>query len=258
MDGVSIGIKKSRCLIERPFKPSASNSEFVHRGAHVLSISRSNFAYPTPSLVIMWVRPWQYRARYLVGIYPTTTTKKGFLLLLPAGSRFTDRVFIASRSLREKILELFTCHTVSGGRVKAAITPTTEELEKIGHQLRVDQNNCGALEPILQYCFNGHEVGATVTHPFFGIIRTLATKAPVCGLVKPHIRDIVDKVVGGGTCSVFDYDKLHTHSPVLARFMKAGMDQLPSHTRNLLRELSLRADKAFSSGNEVDEVSCSS
>ena len=121
----------------------------------------------------------------------------------------------------------------------------------------MDENECGALWPILQFAFSGPEVGAKVSHPFFDIIRTLATTAPVCALVKPHVVDIVHHVVAGGTCSVPNYDKLHTHSPVLARFIKAGIDLLPTRTRHLLRSLILRADQAFVFGDQVDEVRCS-
>ena len=136
-------------------------------------------------------------------------------------------------------------------------TPDPEELDEINHKLRVDLNDCGALCPILQSVFDGHFVGEKVRHPFIDIIRTLATKAPVCALVKPHVRDIVDNVAGGGTCSVADYDKLATHSPVLARFIKDGVDLLPSAARDLLRDLSSRADAAFVSVNHADEVRCS-
>ena len=39
LDGVSIGIKKSRCRIERPFKPSASDTDFIDSGAQILLYS---------------------------------------------------------------------------------------------------------------------------------------------------------------------------------------------------------------------------
>ena len=174
-----------------------------------------------------------------------------------AGSAFRERVFIANKTLRKELVGCFEAHTSSGGRVRAGVVPDADTMNSLKRSLLLDENECQSLWPIVQTAFGGAPPGTVVRHSYMEIIRTLATNAPVCHLVKPHLFDIVDNLIHGGEPSFADLDKIHVHSPALLRFIKGGAggsNGLDTDVRHLLSAMRYRAEAAYVVGTTDTEV----
>ena len=174
-----------------------------------------------------------------------------------AGSAFTDRVFIANKTLRKELIGCFEAHTSSGGRVRAGVVPDADTMSSLKRSLLLDENGCESLWPIVQTAFGDAPPGSVVRHVYMEIIRTLATNAPVCHLVKPHLFEIVDNLIHGGEPSFPDLDKIHVHSPALLRFIKGAGGAghgLDINVRHLLRAMRYRAEAAYDVGATDTEV----
>ena len=164
------------------------------------------------------------------------------------------------------MLELFKDHTKNGGAVSGATAPSLEVLDDIDYLLHSDGNGCAALWPFVETAFAGAEPGSLVTHPYLDMIRTLSLTSPVCALVKPHIRERLGSLADGTPVTFTDYEVIHEHSPVLARFLRAFPPApLPQTAMELLSAMCQRADAAYispglceddHSTDEVRHVTC--
>ena len=184
------------------------------------------------------------------------------------GSLFRDRVFLSDPEARKLIIALFSEQTTTGGRVKGAIAPGAWTMRRIELLLAAQHNyadatmdsHCHPLWTIIRVAFAEAREGQVVQHPYLEIIRTLATTAPVCALVKPQIMDTVDKICSEDSgVSISDFDNIHRVCPVLARFLRAsgapcGPASLACGVLPLLSCMNLRAKAAFENGGAPTEV----
>ena len=150
--------------------------------------------------------------------------------------------------------------------VRGAVTPDEYTMQRIRQGLRALPGSADTIDPqghplwtIIRIAFTDSVPGQVVRHPYLEMIRTLATTAPVCALVKPHVGSIVNTISSGGSVSIGDFEQLHRHSPVLARFLKAcgapcGAGLLPNSVLGLLRCMIARANAAYESVHAATQV----
>lgn len=136
---------------------------------------------------------------------------------LRLGSDFQTRVFIKSKALRDRISSIFKVKP--GGVVTGATVPSQQVVDEIVDDLHEKEPLGDSYADMFEIVFgDGAQEGTVLFHPFLEIMRTLALKAPVCHLVKPHIMPDIQRVID--EAPVIDVlPSLCRHSPMLARLL---------------------------------------
>ena len=101
-----------------------------------------------------------------------------------------------------------------------ATVPTGEELQEIDKGLMA-QGNLETYANLFEIVFEDKQPRVRLFHEYLEIMRTLALKAPVCSLVKPHIFAAIETVVHGEpVMGVLDI--IFKHSPMLGRLLRGA------------------------------------
>ena len=131
-----------------------------------------------------------------------------------------------------------------------ANVPTAEERESIIRGLVDHTEGADAYCELFEIVFDYEVVdaGTVIFHPYLEIMRTLALKAPVCHLVKPHVWAAMQQVIDGepviGVLPCFC-----KHSPMLQRLLRSAEGGPAAELiKDLFQEMLSKAKKAF----EVD------
>lgn len=152
-------------------------------------------------------------------------------------------------------MRIFNGHVKPGGVVTGAIVPSRDDMETIVYGLAEDSEAYANLFEIV-FNYEEHQEGSVIFHHYLEIMRTLALKAPVCHLVKPHIFPAIQKVIDGEDV-IGVLPSIWNHSPMLHRLLRpANGGPADELTKDILQDMVLIAKRAFEvAENQVRRVS---